>query len=368
MALNAALLGVQHPHSDTHLQTLLRLLEVEKVLLWDADQEALTRFQATHGANGEGKIIAAYTDLEELLARPDWQFAIGALRTDHAVEIYPRLFAAGRHLLAEKPLGRNAEEAAYLVAQAHRAQVHLGICYGNRTNPVVQAARQIVAEGMIGPLISVEVRAITTQVQFRNPSHWLFEHAKAGGGMLSWLGCHQLDLIRFITGDEIVEMSAQVATRSGEAIDVEDVAALSFRLSSGAIGSLHSGYMLALSGGGYHNKQGYDNYFAVNGRLGRLYWSATGAPSEFYAESVHPSWAGAPQRTFRFPLAPSPAYLGVYGEQFVQQFVEAVQGKGVVPASGEDALQVAYLVDAAYASSASGQRITVPVPTTSSFG
>src|SRR4051794_17341991 len=96
--LNAALLGLQHPHSDTHLQTLLRLPEVEHVLLWDADSDALARFQATHGAQAGEKIMATYTDLGELLARSDWQFAIGALRTDQAVEIYLRIFAAGRHL------------------------------------------------------------------------------------------------------------------------------------------------------------------------------------------------------------------------------------------------------------------------------
>ena len=359
--LTAALLGVQHPHSDTHLQTLLQLPEVERVLLWDQDADALARFQATHGANDRGKITASYTDLAQLLALPDWHFAISAVRTDEAIKLYPQVFAAGKHLLAEKPLGRDSAEAADLVEQARAAGVHLGVCYGNRTNPVVQAAREIVAAGIIGPLMSVEVRAITTQVQFRNPAHWLFDKSKSGGGMPSWLGCHQLDLIRFITGDEIVEMSAQIAIRSGEAITVEDVATLAFAMRSGAVGSLHTGYMLALSGGGYHNKQGYDNYFAVNGRLGRLFWSAPGAPSELYAESTHRSWASAPQRTLRFSLATSPAYLGVYGEQFVREFINAVKGEGAVPASGEDALQVARIIDAAYTSSESGRRIIIPV-------
>lgn len=356
--MTAALLGVQHPHSDTHLQTLLRLPEVERVLVWDGDAAALAHFLATHGANGGAKIAATYTDLDELLAQ-EWRFAIGAIRTDHAVALYPQVFAAGRHLLAEKPLGRDTQEAEFLLEAARAANVYLGVCYGNRTHPVVRAARQMVAEGLLGPLISVEVRAITTQVQFRNPAHWLFDVTKSGGGMLSWLGCHQLDLIRFITGDEIVEMAANVATRSGEAITVEDVATLSFRLRSGALGSLHTGYMLALSGGGYHNKQGYDNYFAVNGRLGRLYWAAPGAPRELYAESAHPDWAGAPQRTFRYELAASPAYLGVYGEQFVAEFVRAVQGQGKVPATGDDALQVARIVDAAYESSEKGRRVRI---------
>jgi predicted dehydrogenase len=364
--LSAALLGLQHPHSDTHLQTLLRIPEVAQVIVWDSDAAAICGFLAKQSALHQtdysplagSKVVAATSDLAELLAH-DWSFAIGALRTDHATTIYPQLFAAGRHLLAEKPLGRDSQEAAFLVDQARAANVKLGVCYVNRANPVVQAARQIVAEGLLGPLISVEARAITTQVQFRNPGSWLFDRKLSGGGMLSWLGCHQLDMIRFITGDEIAEMMAHIATRSGEAITVEDVATCSFQLRSGALGSLHTGYMMALSGGGYHNKQGYDNYFAVNGRTGRLFWSSPGAPTEFYVESAHPTWAGAPQRTFRYNLAPSPAYLGVYGEHFVQEFVHAIHGEGALPASGEDALQIARIVDAAYASSESGLRVSI---------
>ena len=76
--LTAALLGVQHPHSDTHLQTLLQLPEVDRVLLWDADATALAHFQTTHAdARAEKKIVGAYTDLAALLARPDWPLRSG---------------------------------------------------------------------------------------------------------------------------------------------------------------------------------------------------------------------------------------------------------------------------------------------------
>lgn len=83
----------------------------------DADAEALAKFLATHGVNGGDKIAGTFTDLAALLAQPDLGFAIGALRTDEAVAIYPQLFAAGKHLLAEKPLGRDSKEAAFLTEQ-----------------------------------------------------------------------------------------------------------------------------------------------------------------------------------------------------------------------------------------------------------
>ena len=353
--LTAALLGVEHPHSLAHLRTLQQLPEVERILLWDTNAAALEQVKATQG----NKVAAIFTELDELLADDQLFFVLAALRNDLGPANFIRVLEAGKHLMAEKPIGRTADDTARVLDTAKRNRVKLGVCYQNRANPCVQEARNAVSQGLLGPLISIEMRMITTQVQFRNPQHWLFNQAQAGGGMLSWLGCHYLDLMRYIAQDEIVSVMAEVATRNGEAIDVEDVATLALRFRSGAVGSLHAGYMLALSGGGYHNKAGYDMYTGFNGRLGRLHWSTTGTPSSIYVETTHPAWAGAPQRTFQYSLAESPAYGGVYGEQFIRDFIRAAQGQGDVPAAGEDALQVARIIDAAYESSRTGRRVAV---------
>jgi predicted dehydrogenase len=353
--LTAALLGLNHPHSLAHLRTLQQLPEVERILLWDVDPALLAQVQATQGA----KVAATFTDLDDLLADDDLLFVIAALRNDLGPDIFLRTIGAGKHLMAEKPIGRTADDTGRVIDAAARAGVKLGVCYQNRFGPWVQETRRIVQQGLVGPLFSVEMRMITTQVQFRNPQHWLFHNQYSGGGILSWLGCHYIDLMRYLTGDEIVSVMAEVATRSGEAIDVEDTAVLSVRFRSGAVGSLHAGYMLALSGGGYFNRAGYDNYIGLNGRTGRIHWTSSGAPASIYAESAHPDWSGAPQRTFHYTYGESPAYGGVYGEQFIRAFLHAAQGKGEVPASGQDALQVARVVDAAYESSRTGQRIEI---------
>ena len=261
--------------------------------------------------------------------------------------------------MAEKPIGKRAADTARVIDVAERTGMALGVCYQNRRNPLIVQARDLVAAGLLGPLISVEVRMLTTQVQFRNPHHWLFSKALSGGGILSWLGCHQIDMIYYIAQDEIVSVSAEVATRSGQAIDVEDIAALALRLKSGAVGSLHAGYTLALSGGGYHNITGYDMYFGLNGQLGRLYWSSSGKATHLAVETAHPNWSGAPRREFDFELAESAAYGGVYGETFIRDFIRAAQGEGTVPASGYDALRVAQVIDAAYESDRTGQRVVI---------
>ena len=356
--ITAALLGIEHPHSLAHLRTLQALPEVGEILLWDESATALAAAVAKQGA----KVSATYTNLDELLAHPDLFFVIGAIRNDLGPEIFIRTLEAGKHLMAEKPIGRTAADTERVIAVAKRTGAQLGVCYQNRTLPAVQLMRKLVSDGLLGPLVSVEMRMITTRVAARNPQGWLFKNAQSGGGILSWLGCHYIDMMRYVTGDEIVSVSAEVATRSGEAIDVEDVATLALRFRSGAVGSLHAGYMMALSGGGYHNKAGYDTYGGFNGQLGRITWSSPSSPIKLAVESIHPAWAAAPQRLFDLPLAESPAYGGVSGEQFLRAFIQAAQGQGQAWTTGSDALQVARIVDAAYESSRTGRRIEVATP------
>lgn len=351
--LHAALLGIEHPHSLAHMRTLQALPEVEAIYLWDESQAALDAAVEAQGA----KVAAAHTNLNELLDNDSLFFVIAAIRNDLGPEIFIRTLEAGKHLLAEKPIGRTAADTERVINLATAQGLKLGVCYQNRNNPVIQEARRLVQGGAIGELMSIEFRLLTTQVQFRNPQHWLFDNAKSGGGILSWLGCHYIDMMHYISGDEVISVAAEVATRSGEAIDVEDVAMLSLRFRSGAVGSFHAGYTLALSGSGYHNSTGYDTYAGFNGRRGRLYWSSPGAPTQFSLESTHPDYSAAPWQTNEYVLAKSPAYGGVSGENFVRRFIESAQGHGDPMAGGADALQIARIVDAAYESSRTGRRI-----------
>ncbi len=356
--VTAALLGLEHPHSLAHLRTLQALPEVERILLWDSNQAALDAAVQAHG----NKVEVTYRNLDELLDRPDLFFVIAAMRNDLGTDVFIRALEAGKHLMAEKPIGKTAADTERVIAVAERVGRQLSVCYQNRSNPIIEQARLLVSQGIIGKLTAMESRMFTTQVQFRNPKHWLFQNDLSGGGILSWLGCHYIDLMRYITGDEIVSVMAETATLSGEEITVEDVATVSMRFRSGAIGSLQAGYVLALSGGGYHNKSGYDNYVGINGRAGRMHWTTVGSPTDLYAESTIPAWAGAPQRTFHHTLGTSQAYGGVSGEQFMREFILAAQGQGAPKTTGYDALQVARVVDAAYESSRTGRRIEIEAP------
>lgn len=353
--LTAALIGLRHPHSAGHLRTLDCLPEVTRIVLWDDDPAAAGDLR------GEAldTPVEPAASLAELLARRDLDFVVAAERNDRNPDLFTAVLEAGHHLLAEKPFGRTAGDARRVVAAAERAGRALSVFYTNRFNPLVAEAQRLVRAEALGTLYSLEVRMLTTQVRFRGPDHWLFDRAAAGGGMLSWLGCHSLDLMQFLTDDPIVSVAAEVATRGGDGIDVEDTATLSMRLGSGALASLHAAYVLALGGGGFYNPAGYDQHFGVYGRQGRLWWDDHGPP-ELHMESRAPRFAAAPRRTFTFTPAESRAYGGGYGERFVRAFIAATRDEGPAPCPGEAAVRVALIVDAAYESARTGRRVAVP--------
>ena len=102
---------------------------------------------------------------------------------------------------------------------------------------------------------------------------WFASRERAGGGHLIWLGIHYVDLIQFITGEQIVEVSAQTANVGGQPVNIEDSAAVSFRLSGGAVGTLQSAYYL---------DRGYHNGITVWGSDGWLRFDPSGDSIEWY--------------------------------------------------------------------------------------
>ena len=351
-AMKAAILGLSHPHSRILLTTLESLAEITEIVLWDADPAAVA--QPSLPANC--KVTQITADLAAILAQPDLVFALVCARHNEAAAISHRVLAAGKHLLAEKPVGLTSAEILALQDAAASAGLVAGVLYPRRAHPCMIAARQLVQMGTLGRLLTLESRFLTTQVKFRDPESWLFRRGQAGGGILLWLGCHCLDLLHHVSGEEITEVGALLATRSGEAIDVDDTVALALRFSSGAIGTFHAGYTLAYSGAGYVNAAGYDSYLAFNGREGRVVWPDLN-PS-LHIES--PPAAGRPAiREEKFETAASTSYGGASGEDFFRQFLAAMQGRGSPPTTLADAVRTARIIEAAEESSRTGRFVKV---------
>ncbi len=345
MTTRVGMIGLTHPHSTMHLRTLDASDQVDVVVLYDVSEDALESTSRTFP-----KSIATYQDLDALLGRSDVPVVFVALPNDQTPGIVTRAARAGKHVICEKPCARSAVELRPAIAEIDRRQVAFTACYVWRANPAILRMRELVRAGALGRLTSVELRMVTTQVRMRNPGHWLFKRDVAGGGILSWLGCHWLDLLRYLTGQEVERVCAMVGRLSGEAIDVEDVASVSMRLTGGAVASLYAGYLLALGRPGYEGA-GYDQSIILRGSDGSLALSRDGDDQIVTLESTAGEWRTASRQVQRFMFPPSPAYGGAHGLRFVDDFLcAALTGDGQIMATSVDALRVLEILDAIYRS------------------
>jgi predicted dehydrogenase len=346
------LYGLRHPHAEMYLETLEALDEVSGVVLVDPDADA-------RGATAQKtrKLRAECSELQVALELPGVTHALVALPNDRAPAALLQVIDAGIRVFSEKPGARSAAEFEPVLEALERTRVPFSVAYLNRGAPAIQQARELYQAGAIGRLLSVELRMVTTQVGMRNPSGWLFRQEAAGGGILAWLACHWLDAFRFVTGQEIVRVQAEMATLSGEAIDVEDTAAVAFRTSGGAVGSLHAGYLLAVGNPGYR-AAGHDIFLSLRGSDGVIQYTAGRQESGLVLESVAPRWRAASRRTYQFSPTPSPGYGGLAGLDFFRQFLTATSGDPT-PADAVDALRVLETLDAIYAAAGAGHAVDV---------
>jgi predicted dehydrogenase len=309
-----AIVGLSHPHSEVYLETLEVLEEVVGVVLVEPDETVLRS-----AANQTSKVRGRYAALEPALEHAELTHVLVALPNDRTPAALVRAIEAGKAVFTEKPGARSAAEFEPVLSALDQRPVPFVIAYLNRWSPPVQQVRDLYRARAIGRLTSVELRMVTTQVGMRTPGSWLFRREAAGGGVMAWLGCHWLDALRFVTGEEIVRVQTELATLSGEGIDVEDTAAVSFRTTGAAVGSMHAGYLLAVGNPGYR-AAGHDIAMILRGTLGAIYYAGGRQEAPLLLESVTPGWRGAPRRTYQFAPVSSPGYGGLSGLDFFRAF------------------------------------------------
>jgi predicted dehydrogenase len=142
------------------------------------------------------------------------------------------LLAQGVHVLCEKPMARNVDECLRMIEASRRGQVQLCVGHNRRFRQHVRLARQFVAQGLIGEIVNILSEEGSPNDWPRSPCY--FNPVQSGGGALMDVGIHSIDMIRWIVG-EFEDVKYRGDTSPGT---VESEAEMSFRLSSGASGTI----------------------------------------------------------------------------------------------------------------------------------
>ena len=140
------------------------------------------------------------TDWRAVIADPDVEIVNIAAPNGLHLEMVRAAAAAGKHIFCEKPVGRDPQETALCEQAARQAGVLTFVGYNYRWPPLVQYARQLIAEGRLGRLTHYRSRFLACYAS--NPYgllSWRFQQ-EHGLGILSDLGSHALDMAHFIVG------------------------------------------------------------------------------------------------------------------------------------------------------------------------
>lgn len=183
----------------------------------------------------------AYYDYKQLLKDPEIAAVSVCLPNYLHAPVTVDALNAGKHVLCEKPMATSSEEAAEMIQAAAKNGKKLMIGHNQRFVPSHQKARQLIQSGEIGKIYSFR-----TTFGHGGPegwsadgkNSWFFKKDQAFIGAMGDLGVHKSDLIRYLLGQEAVEVSAIVETNAKTDTDVDDNAVCILKMENGVIGTL----------------------------------------------------------------------------------------------------------------------------------
>ena len=231
--------------------------DVEIVAFADRHLERAQKLTAQYG----GKALEKWQDL---IALKDIDaVSVCTSNVTHG-PITMAALAEGKHVLCEKPMATSDDEAASMIEAAKRAGKFLMIGHNQRLAPSHIKAKQILQSGVIGDVVTFR-----TTFSHGGPEGWSVEGAKgwffkreeAFVGSMGDLGVHKADLLLWLLGEDIVEVSAFVEQVSKPFGNVDDNAVCIVRTKSGAIGTLTASWT---------HHPGEDNATVVYGTKGIL--------------------------------------------------------------------------------------------------
>jgi predicted dehydrogenase len=313
----------------------------------DAVSEAAARYGFTRWTQ----------DWRELVADPEVGLFDNLGPNDLHAEPTIAAAEAGKHVVCEKPLGRDANESYAIWSRVAAARVKHMCAFNYRFVPAVRLAREMIEAGELGELRHFRGRYLQdwgdTQEQV-----WRFERASAGSGALGDLAAHVVDLARYLVG-EIATVGGFLKTFV-EGREVDDAVEATVEFEGGAVGTLEA-TRLAL---GRRNAFQWE----INGTKGSLAFDmerlnelqvfredgdrARGFRTVLVSEASHPFWE------HWWP----PGHIIGWGDTFVHElhhFLGAVAGEHDVAPHGatfEDGYRAAEVCDAIVRSSETGRR------------
>ena len=177
-----------------------------------------------------------YTDYKQMLDEEDLDLIAIATESGKHAAIALDCIEKGIHVIIEKPIALSLEDADAIIAAAERKGVQVSACHQNRFNKSIQKIREAVEAGRFGKLFHG-----TAHIRWnRGPSYykqaaWRGTWEQDGGALMNQC-IHNIDLLRWMMGDEISEVFAYTDRLNHDYIEAEDLGIALVKFKNGAYG------------------------------------------------------------------------------------------------------------------------------------
>lgn len=293
-------------------------------------------------------IAKAYTSIDDVLADNQVDAVLVATpNSQHAAHSLAAL-RARKHVLCEKPMATNVEDAVSMVRAAKVSGVQLGVGFHLRHNEIIAEARKCVAAGELGEIayIAAQFNLASSRPPRLNIPHapWKRDPDQMGGaGALMGMGVHLVDLVRFLVAQEVATVTALAVGGTREQ-PLESFAQVLLEFTGGTQGHIVYGGRFPLS----------RNDVTLYGNQGRLTAEqVVDVVASGVLEVATPDGpASSRAKTWRPELADN-------YQREIEAFNRAVETGQPVSASGLDGLRSVEITTAIIESQRTGQRVPV---------
>lgn len=154
----------------------------------------------------------AIGDIDELI-NSDVDVISVALPNFLYAEVLPKVIASGKHLFAEKPLGRNSEESAALLELSKTSEAVIGVGFSFRRLPGLAALAAAAKAGVFGEIHTARAWYLADYAADpKGALSWRYSLEGAGPGALLDIGAHAIDALQFVAGNVAEVSSASLTT------------------------------------------------------------------------------------------------------------------------------------------------------------